>query len=1497
MPFVKPVEVSGETASTSGEWTDKAGNHHFALQQRNKTAAKGFSLFGASNPASNAASPAAAKLASFAFRILLRSVGNSKSSRKYVVAVADSFEDIHDSWNWVESNLLTKVRHFLASKRSRESNDALQLIEWEAASSKKAIGTDGKIMTDDNLDAVLLKQFDEMSAEIEDPRATAASSKETDLLNQLVSQFPSLKGEVLLSSYACTYWPSDTLSIRGTLYVTRNLVAFHAPETPTAELICFSFLELSSVDLAPAKAVLSPDGISMVLKDQNFYFSFYFSRKEIFRMITALCDSAMNRLVKGAETSIIATSDMFAKSNANGDLASGGNNAGGSGNNASNAGDRVGRGGNIFFQQEEEGEYGEREILDEEDFTTMAMTAMSPRGSLPELSLENPSGEPATSSGSASAKTTQTTSSQPTNSTPSILHYAHSNPAVCQTANQLETQLKNLEFRTVFTLPYGETIHLAEPACTYFHKPSGQSYNGLIYLSQSFFTFIGSQPQQSQTHIAPAENTLPSLIAPDLPNAANPILFSVPFHQISAVQKHNSPPSNASATSASGANLALKIASNTLAAVVSGPNAPSGTTATSWVCVLLKGFGGGGGFLREIWVSVAGAGRRDAFVEVLTRGFKAASLLVTDSGVLIGSGAGAEAGMGGLRSPRGSQNFLDLAGRAMAGNGGSGGGDAQYISKEGFVLIGLKFLFEREWKEGGYLGPPDADPDVDLVMRDEEAGRVVWMDYFNAHGRDVCMVKNVKLLRELIVRCCGVPQRLRGGFWMLCAGAWHVRPEPGYYQGLVKDHTGIPSPFMEEIEKDVRRSLPEHPAYQSKIGIDALRRILTSYSWRNLTIGYAQALNIISAVLLLYMKEEDAFWTLCGIVERILPDHYTKTLVGSVIDQSVFTTLVKIHLPFLSLHMDKLYMDLGTISVPWFVCLFLNNVSLPMAIKILDGFFLDGPKFLFWIALAILKINEKELLARGRDDDIFMQIIKGFFERLAVNDLSEPAVLSNPVSLDFKKELIPTETLELTGKPLFRLLLTVAYSFANVITAELIECLRSKHRLTVVHRMEESSRKSQIRSLCEQVTMSFDEVAVVYQNLRELEYANEETELCLMVLPGPATSAIHLRVLDEKTEEENLRNLLIQMGSWGLLSRKQRDSVGTANTVPDPSSDAFIAQTTAKSISLKDFRLVYEKVSPWKSGPPTVAAQVAAVCRPASKSGSLSGSRALPASRTSVASMAVSLSSVNAPTADEIHFSLADRVYFFSSFNYSSFHANRAAPQGGMGADYMRASGQATVAKPTNQPELSYVVDLASIVHTLDIMLKQPLNTRLRFLFDLHDLDGDGFLDKNELKAVMDTMLDMFEKSKKGEDDELYMRAVSSFLNSALKLGNSKGAGQQQQDLNPGKRSQNNSHVLVDNARLASMAEEEANVDAADLGSIGSQRPPLPSAAPTSIDLKPPVTPRQVSSQSLGDHSRAPSSVGAQIEFRLSFNEFLLAVLSQSVFVQFFERVSQINLV
>ena len=77
--------------------------------------------------------------------------------------------------------------------------------------------------------------------------------------------------------------------------------------------------------------------------------------------------------------------------------------------------------------------------------------------------------------------------------------------------------------------------------------------------------------------------------------------------------------------------------------------------------------------------------------------------------------------------------------------------------------------------------------------------------------------------------------------WETLSGSLYLRFEnPGYYDRIIAENVGRTNTSTEEIEKDLHRSLPEYSAYQSEEGIDALRRVLQAYSFKNPETGYCQ---------------------------------------------------------------------------------------------------------------------------------------------------------------------------------------------------------------------------------------------------------------------------------------------------------------------------------------------------------------------------------------------------------------------------------------------------------------------------------------------------------------------------------------------------------------------------------------------------------------------------------------------------------------------------------
>lgn len=210
----------------------------------------------------------------------------------------------------------------------------------------------------------------------------------------------------------------------------------------------------------------------------------------------------------------------------------------------------------------------------------------------------------------------------------------------------------------------------------------------------------------------------------------------------------------------------------------------------------------------------------------------------------------------------------------------------------------------------------------------------------------------------------GIPVVYRAKIWAECSGASSLRV-PGYYDDLVNNGEDDPA-ILAQIQMDINRTLTDNIYFRKGPGVHKLNEVLLAYSRRNPEVGYCQGMNLITASLLLIMPSaEDAFWVLTSIVENILPRHYyDHSLLTSRADQQVLRQYVAEILPKLSSHLDQLGIELEALTFQWFLSVFTDCLSAEALFRVWDVVlcFNDGSTFLFQVALALLKLNEAQLL-------------------------------------------------------------------------------------------------------------------------------------------------------------------------------------------------------------------------------------------------------------------------------------------------------------------------------------------------------------------------------------------------------------------------------------------------------------------------------------------------------------------------------------------------------
>ncbi|RWA10372.1 hypothetical protein EKO27_g4764 [Xylaria grammica] len=212
----------------------------------------------------------------------------------------------------------------------------------------------------------------------------------------------------------------------------------------------------------------------------------------------------------------------------------------------------------------------------------------------------------------------------------------------------------------------------------------------------------------------------------------------------------------------------------------------------------------------------------------------------------------------------------------------------------------------------------------------------------------------------------GIPVANRPKIWAECSGALSKRI-PGYYEDLVlRPSEGDDPVVTSQIDMDVHRTLTDNIFFRRGPGVAKLGEVLRAYARRNPEVGYCQGMNLITANLLLIMPStEDTFWVLVSIIELILPrGYYDHSLMASRADQNVLRQYVTAVLPKLSQHLENLSIELEALTFQWFLSVFTDCLSAEALFRVWDVVLCisDGSTFLFQVALALLKLNEQQLL-------------------------------------------------------------------------------------------------------------------------------------------------------------------------------------------------------------------------------------------------------------------------------------------------------------------------------------------------------------------------------------------------------------------------------------------------------------------------------------------------------------------------------------------------------
>uniref|UniRef100_A0A8C7HZA4 USP6 N-terminal-like protein n=1 Tax=Oncorhynchus kisutch TaxID=8019 RepID=A0A8C7HZA4_ONCKI len=241
-----------------------------------------------------------------------------------------------------------------------------------------------------------------------------------------------------------------------------------------------------------------------------------------------------------------------------------------------------------------------------------------------------------------------------------------------------------------------------------------------------------------------------------------------------------------------------------------------------------------------------------------------------------------------------------------------------------------------------------------------------------------------KLVRRIYK---GIPLQLRGEVWCLLLDVPKIKEEKkDFYEKLKLRARGL-SPDVRQIDLDVNRTYRDHIMFMTRYDVkqQALFHVLTAYSMYNTEVGYCQGMSQITALLLIYMNEEDAFWALVKLLsgqKHAMHGFFIPGFPKLMRFQEHHDRILKKMMPKLKSHLDTQEVFTSLYTMKWFFQCFLDRTPFTLTLRIWDIYILEGERVLTAMSYTVLKLHKKHLLKLSMEDLVeFLQVTlaKDFF--------------------------------------------------------------------------------------------------------------------------------------------------------------------------------------------------------------------------------------------------------------------------------------------------------------------------------------------------------------------------------------------------------------------------------------------------------------------------------------------------------------------------------------